>query len=168
MTKTKLLVIPILLLMLSACGFTPIYAERDSGVLSGMAAIELHPVLTPEKASFIFQSEMTDRLQATGTPRFDLEVELKERRVSLAVTRSEDTIRYSYELTAKYKITDRITGQTYNNEKSAASSYGIVSSQYASLIGEEDAIRKATLSLIDQIELDLILYMKNREQAGGR
>lgn len=152
----------LLALGLSGCGFTPIYAERDGNILAGMSSIRMAPVLVPERAGYAFQTAMAERLQNDGSAKYDLDLELKERRTSLAVTRAEDTIRYSYELTAKYTITDRESGETYKNEKTARASYGVVASQYASLVGEEDAVRKAAQDLADQVELDLVLYLKNR------
>ncbi len=153
----------LMLPLLAGCGFTPIYADSDRTLTTSLASIALVPIRSPEQASYVLENELRDFISNdAGTPQYDLEVVLKERRKSVAVTSQAQTARFEYNLEGEYTLTNRETGKKYRNEKSAVTSYGIVKSQYASYVGQEDAIRKAAITLADKMETDLVLYFKGQ------
>ena len=154
------LTILILAPALSACGFTPLYADRDLNLTEALSGISVARIVEPADAGFILEKELRDRFATAGTARYDLKVDLRERRSTLAVTREANIVRNNYTLTANYTLTNRTTGEKYTNSRFAVTGYGIVPSQYASLVGQEDAIRKAAIDVAEQIELDLVLYLK--------
>ncbi len=147
---------------LSACGFTPLYADTDQSINNSFAAIRINPIRDPEQASYVLESQLRDFISSTASARYDLAVTLREKRRSVAVTSQAQTQRFEYTLEAKYVLTELQTGKRYQNEKSAITSYGIVPSQYASQVGREDAILKAGVKLADKIETDLVLYFKGQ------
>ncbi len=148
--------------LLSACGFTPLYADSDEALSRSLTAINVMPISQPEFAGYVLENEIRDFVKSGTTPRYDLAVQLKERRKSAAVTSDAQTARFEYVLTGKYTLTDLETGKRYRNEKSAITSYGSVTSQYASYVGQEDAIRKAAIKLADKMETDLVFYFKGQ------
>ncbi len=159
------IIAPIFLLalpLLSACGFTPLYADNDQELTRSLAQVNILPIRQPETASFVLENELRDLTSRTATTRYDLAVNLRERRRSVAVTGDAQTARFEYTLTAGYTLSDNETGQRYRNAKSVVTSYGIVPSQYASLVAQEDAIRKAAIELAQQIEFDLVFYFKGQ------
>ncbi|MCI5044529.1 MAG: LPS assembly lipoprotein LptE [Aquisalinus sp.] len=155
---TLLLSVP----LLSACGFTPLYADNDQELTRSLAAVNILPIRQPETASYVLENELRDFTSRTAITRYDLSVNLRERRRSVAVTGNAQTARFEYTLSAGYTLSDNQTGQRYRNAKSVVTSYGIVPSQYASLVAQEDAIRKAAIELAQQIEFDLVFYFKGQ------
>lgn len=147
---------------LSACGFTPLYADNDQSLTRALAEINVLPIRQPELASYVLESEMKDFTSSTARTRYDLSVELEERRQSVAVTSQAQVARFEYRLTAVYTLLDNDSGKRYRNSKSVVTSYGIVASQYSSLVGQEDAIRKAAVELAQVIETDLVFYFRGQ------
>ena len=147
---------------LSSCGFQPIYADSDRVLSTTLNQIEVLPILTPELASYVLENEIGNSISAMGGRKYTLEVKLKDRRRSAAVTSTAQTARFEYTLNGVYTLTNLEDGKKYRNEKTAVTSYGIVTSQYASKVAQEDAIRKAAIQLADQMETDLVLYFKGQ------
>ena len=156
----KTIALSALLLATTACGFTPLYAEKDMRVANGLSSIYVVPIPAPEKPGFQLQNALNDRLAPSGTPEFDLKVVLRETRESLAVTQSANTIRYNYKIDARYTLTQRGTANKWQGRVTAVSGFGVVKSQYASLVGEDDAVRKAVLELADKLEIELALFIR--------
>lgn len=146
--------------LLSACGFSPLYADKNLNLTSNLASINIARIAEPATAGYILENELKDRFASAGTARYDLNIKLTERRTSLAVTGDANIVRSNYTLTAKYEIIEKATGKVYENTKFSITGYGIVPSQYASLVGQEDAIRKTAINLAEQIELDLVLFLR--------
>lgn len=149
--------------LLTACGFQPIYADRSGNIQSALAGVEVTPITDPPRVGYQLQQELDQRFGEGEETRYALDIRLSERRDAVAVTRSADTVRFNYELRARYTLRDTRTGEEYEGRKETFASYGIVSSQYSSLVAQEDAIRKAAIDLADQIELDLVLYLRNQD-----
>ncbi|WP_306251964.1 LPS assembly lipoprotein LptE [Parvularcula sp. IMCC14364] len=147
---------------LSACGFTPLYADNDQELTRSLAEVNILPIREPETASYVLENELRDFSSRTAATRYDLQVGLRENRKSVSVTGNAQTARFEYTLLGTYTLTDNETGQRYRNSKSVITSYGIVPSQYASLVAQEDASRKAAIELAQQIEFDLVFYFKGQ------
>lgn len=155
-----------LCLGLSACGFTPLYSTGgDSQVSEGLRSVEIeHIEATPELKRLVGQ-ELSDLLPepSGGTPRYSLLLELEDRRAATVVRRSAATTRFDYTLFGSYRLHDNETNKTVHKQKiSAMTSYGVVSSQYASMVGREDAARRAAVEIARRIETDLALFFAGR------
>ena len=147
-------------LLVAACGFTPLYEERGEDFQSALSGISLQPIPEPAGVGFQLQNEMSERIGVSNGAKYDLTVSLSERRQAIGITSTDRTTRYNYTLLANYTLTDLASGEKFSNQKFVVTSYGLVESHYASLVGEEDAIRKAVIDMADKIELDMVLYFK--------
>lgn len=149
------------------CGFAPLYGETDGGgVANALRGIEVGRLSGPASARRFVGQELGDRLPADSTERrYRLDLTLADSRRAVAVTVSSATTRFDYELKARYALTDLVTGDVHRATIEAISSYGVVENQYASLVGREDSIRRASVELARKIELDLALYLAGRPAA---
>ncbi len=146
------------MLLLSACGFRPIYAAAD-----GASPISRQVSVTRVDAPETVVAQMTDALEARlgpvngETPRYDLLVQASEGAERLAVQIDATVTRYNYRLSARYTVTDRETGESFLGVARAVTSYNIVNSQYSTLFAERAAVEKAARQLAEEIERDLLI-----------
>lgn len=153
-----------LLALLAACGFQPLYATNEAGEGLGadLRAVQVAEVLGPPDASYYLQNAIAETLPGDAPARYRLGVSLREQQRAIAVTRSAESTRFEYVLNARYTIVDLETGDRRTQRLQAVTSYGVVESQFASLVGQEDAVRRAALELSRRLETDLALYIKGR------
>jgi LPS-assembly lipoprotein len=151
-------------MLLSACGFTPLYATGGDSIAGEMREVFVGDVSGPPDASYYVSDSLRDVLpdEAGAEMRYRLRVALRDQRRAIAVTRAAATTRYDYVLNAAYTLTDLDTGAVRRHELETVVSYGVVASQYASLVGREDAVRRAATDLARRIETDVALYLKGR------
>jgi len=146
-------------LMLTACGFRPIYAvsQEDGNALS--ERITISTVIAPEEVHPLLVDALTNRiaLGAGVSPDFELSVDVTERAERLAVQIDNTTTRYNYRLFAKYSLRTLETGSVVNGRAEAVTSYNIVSSQYSTLFAESSAREKAARLLVEELERSLII-----------
>lgn len=149
---------------LAGCGFTPLYSTKTSG--SGGAAlsgIRLAAVTGPDEAGHHLAAALATALPAsTSTPVYEMSVSLRESRRAIAVTQSSDNTRFDYVLSAEVSLKHLGTGDVRRQRVDATTSYGVVASQYATLVGRQDAVRRTTIELARKIELDTALFLKGR------
>lgn len=168
MRAVAVLLATICLAALAGCGFTPLYATDDAGIRSEMRGVRVTRVTGPPDAAYFAEDALRDVLPGeSSTTRYTLAVSLRDQRRAVAVTRAANTTRYDYVLRAFYRLTDVETGQVRQNTIQTIVSYGVVDSQYASLVGREDAVRRAALDLAGRVETDVALYIKGRAPDAG-
>ncbi|MEM6650434.1 MAG: LPS assembly lipoprotein LptE [Pseudomonadota bacterium] len=155
---------------LSSCGFTPLYSTvEDESIAEQLQDVHVVSLDGPPDPARYLRDSLRDILTGTKgeNARYQLQINLKDQRRSIAVTQSADTTRFDYYLNASYVLTDTDTGQQRRQNINTILSYGIVASQYSSLVGREDTVRRAANELGRKIELDLALFMKGRAPTGG-
>ena len=158
-----------LILLLAACGFSPLYATDADGIRSEMRGVVVGSVTGPPDAAYYTEDALRDALPGgADTARYTLEIALRDARQAVAVTRQANTTRFDYLLNARYTLRDLETGEARQNTIRTTVSYGVVESQYASLVGREDAVRRAALDLARRVETDVALYLKGRAPETAR
>lgn len=151
--------LPVLLLVLSACGLRPLYGGGGSGmVANALSGVSVAPI--DGQAGWLVRAAIEDRLPTgAAKPRFRLEVALDDRiegfgiRGDNAVTRERRTLR------ARYRLFDAVAG-TVLLDQTAGSDVGIdvVGSQYATVAAEQTALERLSTELADQIVTRVALY----------
>ena len=134
-------------LLLSGCGFQPLYATANGeAVVSRL--VNVQSIAAPEIVAPYIAEALGGRMgEVDGeTPRYDLFVEAREGAERLAVQIDATVTRYNYRLSARYTVVDSQTGQRFSGNARAVTSYNIVSSQYSTLYAERAAIEKAARS----------------------
>lgn len=154
---------PILLVMiLPACGLQPLYSGGSKGSVA--ATLGTISVATIEgKNGWLMRNALNDRLgtQNNVSTQFRLVVTLDDRISGFGV-RADDTVtRERRTLRARYQLISTATGETVL-DATAGSDAGIdvVSSEYATIAGENSALENLTEKVADQIVTRLSIYAR--------
>ena len=90
-------------LSLSACGLHPLYAGGGSGaVATALGQVEVAPI--EGKSGWLMATALRDRLQATGTPLYRLDIRLDDQISGLGVRRDDSVSRERRVLRARYQL----------------------------------------------------------------
>ncbi len=149
-------------LSLSACALQPLYSGGSQGSVAALLEnISVEPI--EGKSGWLVRNALNDRLKALGsqTPRYRLAVKLEDDIVGLGV-RSDDTVtRERRTLRARYQLVELASGKTLL-DATAGSDAGIdvVSSEYATIAGENTALENLSQKVADQIATRLSLYAR--------
>ena len=149
-------------LLLASCGLQPLYSGGSTGAVATMlGSVSVEPI--EGKSGWLMRNALNDRLAASGTdsPRYRLVVALDDDIEGFGV-RADDTItRERRTLRARYQLIDNATGNTVV-DATAGSDAGIdvVSSEYATIAGENSALENLSQRVADQIVTRLSLYAR--------
>ena len=152
--------LPLLALALSGCGLHPLYAGGGSGaVATALAGIEVAPI--EGKSGWLVANALRDRLAASGTPRWRLQVRLDDQIAGLGVRRDDSVVRERRTLRARYQLVESGTG-TVVLDATAGSDAGIdvVGSEYATIAAENTALERLSGIVADQIVARVALYTR--------
>ncbi|NBE07168.1 LPS assembly lipoprotein LptE [Paragemmobacter ruber] len=141
-------------LPLAACGFTPAYGPGGgAGALRGRVAVQA-PVT---KADFDFVARLESRLGRGEAPAYDLGYAISATRQSGGITADNETTRYTLRGTATWTLTDRATAtRVAGGEVSAFTSWSATGTTVAGLSAEDDAARRLSVMLADQVMIRLL------------
>lgn len=135
-------------LTLAACTFTPVYGPDGPGQrLFG----QVQPAQPNTQDEFAFTRRLGERLGSEGS-RYTLDYQLQIAVVPQAITRDQNTTRYSLNGTAAFTLTDRSTGAVVTRgQVSNFTSYSAVGTTIATLAAETDARNRLAIMLADQV-----------------
>ena len=150
------------LILLSACGFRPLYGDMGTGP-SVSAELESIEVDTPSSALGIeMRNFLIDELTPRGKPlhaRHRLKVARAARRQELAQRIDASTTRYDYVLQARYQLIDSASQKTiHDGQGTSRVPYDVVDSQFATVYARFDAESRAAEELSRNIRLRLALF----------
>lgn len=154
---------PILLvMMLPACGLQPLYSGGSKGAVAATLGT-ISVVAIEGKNGWLMRNALNDRLgtQSNVSTQFRLVVTLDDRISGFGV-RADDTVtRERRTLRARYQLISAATGETVL-DATAGSDAGIdvVSSEYATIAGENSALENLTQKVADQIVTRLSIYAR--------
>ncbi len=157
---------------LSACGFTPLYGEREGGVRTDaeLQQIQVIPIESSRTGHDIYNA-LIDRLSPYGEPDdpdYQLRIRLNERREGVAIERDASITRYNYRLLAEYSLLDVRTGNVIHEGRSRSiASYNVVESQFATLVARRDAEERAAMELSEDIKLRLAIFFDRQLGSGS-
>lgn len=153
------------LLLLSGCGFTPMYGSSSSGhgARSAFGSIAIDNI--PDHTGQYLRNRLVDRFQAAGTPsspRYRLSLSpVQERKTELDITKTADTTRAQLHLSSKAVLRDGASGEILlTRTLSSTTSYNILSSQFTTRVSEDNARRNALDDMARQAEQQVMLYFK--------
>jgi LPS-assembly lipoprotein len=154
---------PVMLaLLLPACSLQPLYSGGSKGtVAQTLGTISVAPI--EGKNGWLMRNALTDRLgaQESNSAQFRLIVVLDDQIEGFGV-RADDTVtRERRTLRARYQLLSVATGETVL-DTTAGSDAGIdvVSSEYATIAGENSALENLTQKVADQIVTRLSIYAR--------
>ena len=151
-----------LVFLLPACSLQPLYSGGSNGVVAQtLGTISVAPI--EGKNGWLMRNALTDRLgaQDSNSAQFRLVVVLDDQIEGFGV-RADDTVtRERRTLRARYQLVSVATGETVL-DTTAGSDAGIdvVSSEYATIAGENSALENLTQKVADQIVTRLSIYAR--------
>lgn len=163
MTSRRAALALFLVLPLAACGFEPLYGNRQQAgdaVFNDFHQIKVATI--PERSGQMLRNELLDRLNYRGEPaqpRYELKVSLKEERRDVLVRSDEVATAADLTLTASYELVDRANSAVLaKGSPRSINRYNVLASPYATLSSAEDARRRAAKQLADDIRARLGVY----------
>jgi LPS-assembly lipoprotein len=154
----RLALLAALALSLTGCGLHPLYSGGSSGaVATTLTRIEVGPM--EGKAGWLMTNALNDRLAASGSPLYRLEVKLDDQIIGLGVRSDDSVSRERRTLRARYQLIDLAKG-TVLLDATAGSDAGIdvVNSEYATIAAENSALERLSDIVADQIVARVALY----------
>lgn len=156
-----------LLVLLSACGFRPLYGEQPAGEVSAdLSNVEI--ALIEDRSGQILHNYLRDRINPGGRPgaaTHRLDVSLRERFQDLGIRRDETATRVNFRANAVYRLTElgEINEVVVEDRTQAITSYNIVESEFGTISARDDARERALRLLADRIAAKVAIYF-NRER----
>jgi LPS-assembly lipoprotein len=158
-------------LLLSGCGFRPLYAVPDTpggSMQATLRSIYVEPV--PERLGYQLRNRMIDVLDGRGQPggaRYALKLTLTTKSEAIGV-QSQTTsggitqtaiTRYNDTLTVNYELSDARSGTVVTKGvETGLSAYNVLNSPYATLAVQQDADRRAAEDIADRIRIALAVW----------
>lgn len=164
-----MLVLPLIsyLLLLSACGFEPMYGGSTQNAYGDVSneneLSQIYISNIPDESGQYLRNALIDRFYRHGRPThpdFTLYVApLQERETNLDLTVESETTRAQLRIQTEIRLMESGgTKPVLTRQIRGFNSYNVLGSQFTTIVSEDDA-RKAILDdLARQIERELILY----------
>ena len=162
MACVRLIAVLLTALHLGACGFEPLYAVDADGARPGFQSIALAQMQADEAVAPFLQEALDRRIRNDGEADYDLFITAEERAERLAVQIDSTVTRFNYRLVGSYQLINRVTGARLRGGATAVASFNVVSSQYSTLFAEKTAREKASQTLVEEIERDILLKLDDR------
>lgn len=162
--RLKSLAVALLLPVLAACGFTPMYAQP--GVAGGLARVAVE---TPEtRTGHLLREKLEDAF--AGGPgaeaAYRLTVALDEQRYARGIGSDDSATRYELAVRADWTLADRRTGAVVaSGSRPVTVSHDASVQPYASLTALEDAQERAAAQAAQLIRVDLLKVFQGRPPA---
>ena len=150
-------------LILSACGFSPMYGEnQNASVKSQFDQIDI--AIIPDRSGQYLRNALIDRLYNNGyptAPRYQLTVApIREKISDFDITAESEATRQQIKLITSMRLIDQQTGESVlTRALTAVTSNNILESEFSTLITEQSARDAALNNLARQIERQLALYL---------
>jgi LPS-assembly lipoprotein len=155
----------LLVTSLSGCGWTPLYADPESGPADAeLRAIKVAPI--PERIGQNLALALRQTLNPTGEPtpqRYLLRITLQTLRQDLGVQTQGLGTRGRLDASASFFLTDStrnirmLSGFTH-----VAESFDILANEYSNVVAEDDARTRAVEELRRDIVSRLIVFLQRR------
>lgn len=158
-----------LAVLLAGCGFEPLYGKRqgERGTTADLAAVEVGPI--PDRLGQQVRNRLLDLLTPRGgreRPRYRLDVLLKQEKTGVLVESDDTASRINLTLSADFALIDLQSRQRiFDGRTRTIAAYNITRADYANLVAERDATRRAAESVADEITDRIAVFFKRQREA---
>jgi LPS-assembly lipoprotein len=163
----KFFVSMMMLALLAACGFTPMYGSgagsKGLSATQGLDKVEI--ALIPDQSGVYLRNILIDHFYQDGYPSSPTHIlqvtNLKETEADLDITVDSEATRKQIRVTANMALLDKTTGAVVvTRQLTAITSHNILGTQFSTRVSENDAREAALADLARQIESQTALYFK--------
>jgi LPS-assembly lipoprotein len=163
----KILLFLMTVIMLAACGFTPMYGSNagSNGVSATQGLDHVEIALIPDQSGVYLRNILIDHFYQNGYPASPTHIlritNIKETESDLDITVDSEATRKQIRITADLTLQDKATGViVVSRQLTAITSHNILGSQFSTRVSENDAREAALADLARQIENQTVLYFK--------
>jgi len=147
----------LLIVQLAGCGFRPLYGETTrQDVIQEFSEIQVAPI--KDRIGQQLKNELELLLHSRGKsakPRYRLSARLNESRSSLAVKKSAIATRANLRLVSRFRLQGAGSGSIEEWTNTITVSYNILDSEFATLMAEKDARKRAVQELAQEARVTL-------------
>jgi len=155
------------LLLLTACGFHPIYGARsDDGTPVAEQLNQVAIENIAERRGQILRNELIDKMYGKGRPDhplYHLVVRLRAAEENIAVQSNAISTRTMLNSYGDYALQDAQGKEILKGTAHSVTSFSTLADQYANLAAEEDAIDRTFSEISEQIVNRLSLYFAEKK-----
>lgn len=151
-------------LLLAACGFTPMYASGGNGdAAASLSNVEIATI--PDEEGVALRNALIDRFYQNGyptSPAYKLIIApINELERDLDITVESEATRKQIKLSTTLTLVENASGDSVlNRTLTAITSYNVSPTQFSTRVSEGDAREAALSDLARQIEMQVSLYFK--------
>lgn len=162
----RALLLAVMAVTLSACGFTPLYGVQ--GLAPALSSIET--VAPQGRSGFLLRGQLDDALgrDAAIPPAYRLTMRLAENRYPRGVRVDNIANRYELVLVVDYTLTAVNGGVVKTGHVQASVTYDSADQPYASIAAEQDGQERAATEAARQIRLDLSSWLARQGAAAPK
>jgi LPS-assembly lipoprotein len=155
----------VLVLPLPGCGWTPLYADPQSGPASAeLRAIQVLPIA--ERIGQRLELALRNSLNPAGEPtkyRYTLRTTLVNNLSDLGLQSQGTSTLGRVDVYATFALVDKQNGKTLlTNSIHDQNSFALNANQYSTIVGEDDARVRTVVELNQEIVTRLTLFMEHR------
>jgi len=159
----------LLLAGLSACEVRPLYSQRVGNGSNRQELQQVRILPIPNRSGQMLHNFLRDEVNPGGQPvdpAYALRVTLSEQTLEVGVQKDETATRANLRVIANFQLLNTASGaQELVGRSSFLVSYNLLTQPYATYAAEEDARRRALLTVSRDIATRLTAHFENRRTA---
>ena len=172
-------------LALGACGFEPLYAQRDHGpdVPDQLSKVRIGEIRDPaastlngfrgypvenDRSRQILRNYLLDDLRPRSNGargEYVLHVNVVEPRTDVAIDRSDTTLRYGYSVVAQFTLRNNAGRSLFQGSSVSSTSFAVSQSEFATISSQKDARDRAMQEISRDIRNQLAAYFHSAAKA---
>jgi len=147
-------------LAVSACGFTPMYAEPAVGSPLRRIAVSAQD----DRLGYRLREQLEDALawDRSAAPLYRLTTRVEQERRSLGRRIDDTATRYELTVKATWTLTPAAGGTPVTGVETVTTTYAAADQPYAAIAAQQDGEERAASELARLIRLDLMQALSNR------
>lgn len=152
--KRALLALMLATPLVSACGFTPIYAEPAVGSSLRRIAVSTQD----DRLGYRLREQLEDALAwyRSSAPLYRLTTQVEQNRRSLGRRIDDTATRYELTVKAAWTLTPTSGGTPLTGTETVTTTYAAADQPYAAIAAQQDGEERAASELARLIRLDLM------------
>lgn len=152
---------------LSGCGFQPMYGVRTTSEQAEalLGSVAIAPIRN-DRTGQLLRNDLIDKIsggQSAQNPRYRLDVQLETLELGGLIETDASITRYTVTFKGKLRLVDVASGQIVMNEMArATTAYSVPASEYAAITAQQDAYRRASDQLANEIRARIASFLETR------
>ena len=155
--------------LLTGCGFRPLYRATATNAVTTTSLEKIRVSSATTTTDAAFRNFLLDRIAPGGPAEkydYELNYRINERQVGGGVRIDASVTRFNLQLNASYELKGLKDRETiFNGSSQSVVAYDVLNSQFATVIGRENARERASRELANNIVLRLSLFFDRQAEA---